>query len=87
MSHGHQVRVTLFAWSYAEMYIYIYMYVHSQPLRIGTVELVDNSNSQSENVHIRLSDSLAEHINFCSGKCHKYSENVQCPTVISSPGL
>ena len=34
---------------------------------------------------IRRSDSLAEHIDFCSGKCHKYSENVRCPTVISSP--
>ena len=31
------------------MYIYIYMYVHSQPLRIGTVELVDDTDSQSEN--------------------------------------
>jgi len=39
------VQVTLFAWSYAE----IYFYVHSQPLSIGTVELVDDSNSQSEN--------------------------------------
>ena len=27
----------------------IYFYVHSQPLSIGTVELVDDSNSQSEN--------------------------------------
>ena len=35
-------------------------------------------------VHIRRSDSLAEHIDFCSDKCHKCSENVRCPTVISS---
>ena len=28
---------------------YIYFYVHSQPLNIGTVELVDDSDSQSEN--------------------------------------
>ena len=30
---------------------------------------------------------LAEHIDFCSDKCHKCSENVQCPTVISSSEL
>ena len=30
------------------------------------------------------SDSLEEHIDFCSDKCHKCSENVRCPTVISS---
>ena len=35
-------------------------------------------------VRIRRSDSLAEHIDFCSDKCHKCSENVRCPTVISS---
>ena len=29
-------------------------------------------------------DSLAEHIDFCSDKWHKCSENVRCPTVISS---
>ena len=29
-------------------------------------------------------DSLAEHIKFCTDKCYKCSENVQCLTVISS---
>jgi len=28
---------------------YIFFYVHSQPLSIGTVELVDDGDSQSEN--------------------------------------
>jgi len=32
-----------------------YFYVHSQPLSIGTVELVDDSNSQSENKPARRS--------------------------------
>ena len=35
-------------------------------------------------VHIYRPDSLAEQIDFCSDKCHKCSENVRCPTVISS---
>ena len=35
-------------------------------------------------VRIRCLDSLAEHIDFCSDKCHKCSENVRCPTVILS---
>ena len=52
MSRGHQVQVTLFAWSYAEIYIF---YVHSQPLSIGTFELVDDSDSQSENKPARRS--------------------------------
>ena len=34
---------------------YIYFYVHSQPLSIGTVELVDDSDSQSENKPVRRS--------------------------------
>ena len=36
---------------------------------------------------LRLCMVHAEHIDFCSDKCHKCSENVQCPTVISSPDL
>ena len=35
-------------------------------------------------MRIRCSDSLAEHIDFSSDKCHKCSENVRCPTIISS---
>ena len=34
-------------------------------------------------VHICCSDSLAEHIDICSDKCHKCSENVRWLTVIS----
>ena len=53
MYRGHQVQVTLFAWSYAKKKK---NYVHSQPLSIGTVELVDNSDSQSENKPERRRD-------------------------------
>ena len=42
-----QVQVTLFAWSYAE--IYIHLFVHSQSLSIVITEWVDDSDSQSEN--------------------------------------
>ena len=30
-------------------------------------------------------DSLADHIEFCTDKCYRYSENVQCPSVILFP--
>jgi len=43
---GHQVQVTLFAWSYVEIYIF---YVHSQPLSIAIIEWVNDSDNQFEN--------------------------------------
>ena len=38
-------------------------------------------------VHIHHLNSSAEHIDFCSDKCHKCSENVRCLAVISSSDL
>ena len=34
-------------------------------------------------MRVDCSDSWADRIDFCSDKCHKRSENVRCPTVIS----